>query len=365
MKATIKKSGAVTGLGLAALMVLSGCGGGASQNAAEKSPVDVVKSAQQNTAEKKSEAVEVKTTATQDQLKKLLSTSDDMSDQEKTDVADALRDSAWDFKARSTNDQALKDVTDPKNLDWSMDIKSGGTDVFQVLETGNNDYYVRVDPAKALELSGTKDAQSELNELKENAASLGSSGKAITALVNGDWLNLDSALSKQLSESAQSKSGVSSDGLSPEEEQKLQNSAMDHSDVTKESDGRYKVSVKVKEFVQANKDLFQKNLDATAKQNGEKAESVDDLIKHLNDKTFDMYYTVDNDEVKKVDVDPMQIADVIEPESSDSQSSKDDLKKLQDTELPLSIDYTGDAGNFEAPSGAVKVTEQDLKELSS
>lgn len=366
MKINMKKTASLTGLGLTAALMLSACSGAE----AEKDPAEVVRTAEQKSSEKKEQSVDISFDFDQDELNRFYeenettpSTADEAEMRKK--VLGHLAESTFSMDGRSTNDQPLQDVTNPQDMDWSLDVKVGDTSIGEMLETGDMDFFFRLDLPWLLEQYSPNGAQ-ELAQMRQQADQMAQQLPFAKALIEAKWIGLDRSLSDTLAQSVEEQSGVDEETFTPEEQQQLQDSYWEHSDVTREEDGRYKVALRVKEFVEANRDLVQKSLDASAESSSSttaEPTDVQDVIDSLNDGTFDIRWTVENEEFRKAEMDLFQYADLAELPEDATAENKENLEKLRELEFPTTVDYSGEVGDFAVPEDVTELTEGQLSQL--
>lgn len=354
----MRKTTTIAALGLAGALTLSGCG------MFEPKPDEVLRSAFEDVDAQKQRRTEIRTTASEAQLRHAMESADGAmspEDRESLDrVITTLRDTTVVMDVRSTTDQTLGTLARPEDMDWGMDVKVKDSMVLQALETGDMDLFVRADLPALMRLSGSAEAPT-LAEMQSQLDAIPSGMEWMRTLVTGGWLGLDSTLAEQVTQGLEEQAGVDTEGLTGEERQQLQDALLDHSDTEKVEDGRYRMRLRVKEYVEANKDLVGKHL---AAQSGEETPDVDELLARLNDGTLDMVYTVEDTVMRRVETDPMQFADLMEPAADATEEERQQLQRMRDSEMPIALDLSEDVRDFAVPDGAVRLTQQDLMMLS-
>lgn len=352
------RTSATLSLGLAGALTLSGCGmlGG-------PEPSEVVNSAQEKLQEQTEQHMVIRLTATEDQVRALMEASDDgdTSSEDAQAAIDLLTQSSLSIAVRSTNGESLENATQPQDMDWALDWSMGEDDLVQLMETGDFEVYLRADLIRLMQ-SVDPSAVEDVEMMRQQAQLFAQQSPMLAALFTGGWLGLDSTLSQQMLDSVEEQAGADVDALTPEEQQQLRQSMMEHSEVSELEEGKFLSKLRVKEFMEANRELLDKSLEQSSSSSDDEV-TVQDMIDSFNDGTFDITYTIDNDEMTRIEFDPLQIAELVEPDEDATQEERDDLQAMRDADLPVSIDLNEQVTDFTVPEDVTEVTEEDLQQL--
>ncbi|MDO5634717.1 MAG: hypothetical protein Q4G34_07585 [Micrococcus sp.] len=361
MTVTRRRTTAVAALSLAGVLALSAC-------TDQADPEETVRTAQQSMADATESSSTMRFNASEEQWREFLSAQNDasesvsMTEEEMNSTISALRDASFRTDVRSTNGQPVADELDPAHLDWAVQLNMGQTTVFDMMETGEMDYFVRLDPFKLLETYGGM-GQEESEEMRAQLQMLTYQSPVFEQLFSGQWIGLDRALSQSLHDDVVAEAVESASGYSAEERQQINESILEHSDVEAQDGDRVLVKTRVKEFVEANRDLIQRQFDEEAQRERREATSVDEVLEQLNDGTFDYTYTLENDEIRRMDVNPLQVFRLIQLPDDATDEQRADYERFSQLDLPSQIDFHAELRDLNPPADATRLTEQDMNEL--
>lgn len=247
--------------------------------------------------------------------------------------------------ATHSNGDSLNAEKDPNKIDANVNIAVDGKPIeFTWLASRA---FLRADVQGLGQATGLF----TIDQVKMYTADSARTMPWITPLVEGKWVEADSASVKQMIQKAQASAAPSaSPSIDPK---KAQAAILDNSEVTKVSDGTYKVVTDAKKVIPA--------LAAIDPNDSFTDQKAQDALKQVKDgANLDSTVTIANGKVTKIDVD---LADVLRtwPQSTDKTAQ---ALAQADFKLNGVAEINEDNPNITAPQPAATIPAKDLQGLT-
>lgn len=258
------------------------------------------------------------------------------------------------WAAKSTDGTPVTGTTDGQwtGSDWRVTVLHSDTALFDTVYAGEK-VSSRVAVEEILELL---DQGEQFAGLQQMGESYPTNDQWLDALMNGEWVGLDDKLNKSFTEYLEE---AAAEAETPSEEEVA---ALDELkklvvlESTYEVDGdNMTMEIPVKTVLEKGREHVEVLME------DEDTEGLDELQKNLNDSTFPVKYTFDDERISRVVVDPFEVFDLFDKPLNDM--DEETFANLKEASLPVVVDFNYGDPDFSVPSEMPLVTEEDVDSL--